>query len=268
MDSKSEQTDGIQAVHFSRRGGQSLCSAACFGPEAAEKARSFHRSFPTYRETPLVSLSHLAGELGVAAIYVKDESARFGLNAFKVLGGSYAIGNYIAKRLGLDLEELPFERLVSEEIREKLGPVTFVTATDGNHGRGVAWTANRLGQKCVVYMPKGSAEERLRNIRALGAEASITKLNYDDAVRLAKAGEERYGWVLVQDTAWDGYEEIPRWIMEGYTTMAAETSADILLPSMAMRRGPSSQLSSQTRRIASTGRQKPMTAIGILSPER
>ena len=227
MDSKSEQTDGIQAVHFSRRGGQSLCSAACFGPEAAEKACCFHRSFPTYRETPLVSLSHLAGELGVAAIYVKDESARFGLNAFKVLGGSYAIGNYIAKRLGLDLEELPFERLVSEEIREKLGPVTFVTATDGNHGRGVAWTANRLGQKCVVYMPKGSAEERLSNIRALGAEASITKLNYDDAVRLAKAGEERYGWVLVQDTAWDGYEEIPRWIMEGYTTMAAETTEQL-----------------------------------------
>ena len=172
----------------------------------------------------------------------------------------------IAKRLGLDLKDLPFEKLVSEEIREKLGPVTFVTATDGNHGRGIAWTANRLGQKCVVYLPKGSAEERLRNIQALGAEASITDLNYDDAVRLARAGAERYGWVLVQDTAWDGYEEIPRWIMEGYTTMAAETTKQLhgekpthvflqagvgamagaicgyFAPSMAMRSDPSSRL--------------------------
>lgn len=114
--------------------------------------------------------------------------------------------------------------MISQEIKEKLGQITFVTATDGNHGCGIAWIANRLGQKCVVYMPKGSAEERLHNIQALGADASITELNYDDAVRLAKEGEDRYGWVLVQDTAWDGYEEIPGWIMEGYTTMAAEAT--------------------------------------------
>ncbi len=95
-------------------------------------------------------------------IYVKDESYRFGLNAFKVLGGSYAIGNYIAKKLGAGIEELPYDRLTSPEIKEKIGQITFVTATDGNHGRGIAWTANRLGQKAVVYMPKGSAMERLR----------------------------------------------------------------------------------------------------------
>ena len=130
MDSKSEQTDGIQAVHFSRRGGQSLCSAACFGPEVAEKARSFHRSFPTYRETPLVSLSHLAGELGVAAIYVKDESARFGLNAFKVLGGSYAIGNYIAKKLGVSITELPYEKLVSRDTCKPREAVYYVGTLD------------------------------------------------------------------------------------------------------------------------------------------
>jgi diaminopropionate ammonia-lyase len=112
--------------------------------------------------------------------------------------------------------------MTSPEIREKLGEITFVTATDGNHGRGVAWTANRLKQKSVVYMPKGSAEERLRNIQALGSDASITDLNYDDAVRLANEGAEKYGWVMVQDTAWEGYEDIPGWIMEGYTTMAAE----------------------------------------------
>lgn len=117
---------------------------------------------------------------------------------------------------------MPFERITSPEVKEKVGNITFVTATDGNHGRGIAWTANRLNQKSVVYMPKGSAEERLHNIQLLGADASITEFNYDDAVRLAKKNADEYGWVMVQDTAWEGYEKIPRWIMQGYTTMAYE----------------------------------------------
>lgn len=217
----------IKAVHFGKRTGAELYSVERFGPETAGKARGFHRSFPEYKETPLADLRSLAKELGVASIHVKDESYRFGLNAFKVLGGSYTIGNYIAGKLGVDISELPYEKLVSPEVKEKIGQITFVTATDGNHGRGIAWTANRLGQKSVVYMPKGSAQERLQNIRALGADASITELNYDDAVRLAKEGQDKNGWVLVQDTAWEGYEEIPGWIMEGYTTMAAEATEQL-----------------------------------------
>ena len=212
----------IQAVHFAHDSDQPLSSPDRFGPETAEKARCFHRSFPEYRETPLVELKALSKRLGVTSIRVKDESFRFGLNAFKVLGGSYALGSYIAKKLGVDLSELPYERLISPEVREKLGPITFVTATDGNHGRGIAWTASKLKQKSVVFMPKGSTEERLQNIQALGAEASITDLNYDDTVRHALACQEQYGWALIQDTAWPGYEEIPGWIMEGYTTMASE----------------------------------------------
>ena len=217
----------IKAVHFSRKTGRDLFPVDRFGPEKAEQARAFHESFPEYKETPLAELNALAKELGVASIHVKDESFRFGLNAFKVLGGSYTIGNYIAKKLGVSITELPYERLVSPEVREKLGQFTFVTATDGNHGRGIAWTADRLGQKSVVYMPKGSSKERLHNIQALGADASITELNYDDAVRHAKEGQDKYGWVLVQDTAWEGYEEIPGWIMEGYTTMAAEATEQL-----------------------------------------
>jgi len=100
--------------------------------------------------------------------------------------------------------------------------MTFITATDGNHGRGVAWTANRLKQHSVVYMPKGSAQERLNNIKALGSDASITEYNYDDAVRLANKHAKENNWIMVQDTAWEGYEEIPTWIMQGYTTMALE----------------------------------------------
>ncbi|MDR2487648.1 MAG: diaminopropionate ammonia-lyase, partial [Clostridiales Family XIII bacterium] len=142
--------------------------------------------------------------------------------AFKVLGGSFAIGNYLAKRLGVDISELPFDKLVSDEICEKLGDVTFVTATDGNHGRGVAWTANQLRKKSVVYMPKGSSLERLENIRKEGAEASITDMNYDEAVRLANSMAETKGWVMVQDTAWEGYTDIPTWIIQGYATMGLE----------------------------------------------
>ncbi|MCL2828037.1 MAG: diaminopropionate ammonia-lyase [Oscillospiraceae bacterium] len=205
-----------------------VAALALAGRKEAEEARAFHRSFPQYTETPLVSLQHLADRLGVRGIYVKDESKRFGLNAFKVLGGSYAMGRYIADRLGYDLADLPYWRLGSREIRDQLGEVTFFTATDGNHGRGVAWAANQLGQKSVVYMPAGSSLYRLERIRDEGAEASIQDMNYDEAVRLvAQRAEQTPNGVMVQDTAWDGYEEIPGWIMQGYGTMALEADAQI-----------------------------------------
>lgn len=190
--------------------------------EIVEKVRSFHKSFPEYKETPIHSLKHLSKQFGVSNIWVKDESYRFGLNAFKVLGGSYAVGKYLAERLNVDISELSFEKLRSKEVKEQLGDITFVTATDGNHGRGIAWAANQLGQQSVVYMPKGSSEIRLNNIKNEGAEAYITELNYDDTVRMASEKAKENGWILVQDTAWDGYEEIPTWIMQGYVTIIDE----------------------------------------------
>jgi diaminopropionate ammonia-lyase len=187
-----------------------------------DKVKKFHESFPQYTETPLVKLDNLAKELGVGGLFVKDESYRFGLNAFKVLGGSYAMGKWMADKIGKDISELPYDKLISDETRKELGDVTFYTATDGNHGRGVAWTANRLKQKSVVYMPIGSTEFRLNKIKDEGAEASITDLNYDDAVRLATKHANETGGLVVQDTAWEGYEDIPAWIMQGYGTMAKE----------------------------------------------
>ena len=153
----------IKAVHYERKKGQDLCPVEAYGPEAARKVNEYHRSFPEYSVTPLVGLGNLASFLGLGDIHVKDESYRFGLNAFKVLGGSYCIGRYIADRLGMDVSELSYDKIRDAGVREKLGGLTFVTATDGNHGRGIAWTANRLGQKSVVYMPKGSSQERLNN---------------------------------------------------------------------------------------------------------
>ena len=159
---------------------------------------------------------------------MKDESYRFGLNAFKVLGGSFAIAKYIAQQTGKDVSDLPYSVLTSEELRKEFGQATFFTATDGNHGRGVAWAANRLGQKAVVFMPKGSTITRFNNIKAEGAEVTIEEVNYDECVRMAAdaASKTEHG-VVVQDTAWDGYEEIPAWIMQGYGTMAMEAGEQL-----------------------------------------
>lgn len=191
--------------------------------EEVKKALEFHKSFPTYEITPLRSLSLLADEIGVKNIFVKDESYRFGLNAFKVLGGSYAMGRYISDKLGEDIKDLPYDKLVSKDTKDKVGDITFFTATDGNHGRGVAYSANILNQKSVVYMPKGSSITRLDNIKKEGAEASITDMNYDDAVRLAYSESLKVdNGIIVQDTAWEGYVDIPTWIMQGYGTMAYE----------------------------------------------
>ena len=193
-----------------------------------ESALYFHKSFPQYAETPLVDLSRLAAHCGIKGIYVKDESFRFGLNAFKVLGGSYAIAKYIAKQLGKDISEIDYSTLVSDETKKKLGDITFYTATDGNHGRGVAWASNKLRQKSVVLMPKGSSGIRLQNIINEGADASITDTNYDETVRTAskKASDDPKG-VMVQDTAWEGYEEIPAWIMQGYGSLSCEAISQL-----------------------------------------
>ena len=191
--------------------------------ENVAKARAFHESFPQYSVTPLVKLDHMAAYLGLKEVYVKDESYRFGLNAFKVLGGSFAMARYIAKQTGKDVSELPYNVLTSDELRKEVGQATFFTATDGNHGRGVAWAANKLGQKAVVLMPKGSTQTRLNNILKEGAKATIEEENYDECVRMAakEAAETEHG-IMVQDTAWEGYEEIPTWIMQGYGTLALE----------------------------------------------
>lgn len=189
------------------------------------QARKFHQSFPQYSITPLADLQNMAAFLGLGAVKVKDESYRFGLNAFKVLGGSYAIARYIADETGRDISAMSYDVLKSEELKRDFGSATFFSATDGNHGRGVAWAANQLGQKAVIIMPKGSTQTRLNNILAENAKAWISDVNYDECVRqAAKLASETEHGVVVQDTAWEGYEKIPSWIMQGYGTMASEAA--------------------------------------------
>jgi len=185
------------------------------------KIREFHKSFPQYNQTPLVSLDNLATELNVGGIYIKDESYRFGLNSFKALGCTFAIAGYIAQRLGIPVWELDYLSL--PKAASKLGEFTFYAATDGNHGRAVAWAARELGQKAVIFMNKGCPQVRLQHIKNEGAEASISDLNYDDTIRyVTELASKTPNSVIVQDTAWEGYEDIPGWIMQGYAVMVLE----------------------------------------------
>jgi len=174
-----------------------------FTADEAAQARAFHQTLPGYAATRLFSLDAAAERLGVAKIWIKDESTRFSLNAFKALGASYAA------------------HLLPEK------PKGLITATDGNHGRGVAWTAKNAKIPCAVYLPKGSAQARVENIRKEGAEVTVTDLPYDDTVRLARAQAEKRGYTLMQDTALEGYLEIPRDIMRGYLTMADEARSQL-----------------------------------------
>ena len=196
---------------------------------------AFHQKFPDYRVTPLRKLEFLSQRLGLGSIHIKDEAQRFGLNAFKGLGGSYAMGKYLAALLERDINTLSFAELNSPVIKARIKDIVFVTATDGNHGRGVAWAAKRLGQKAVVRMPKGTTRTRFDNIAKEGATVTIEEVNYDDCVRMAaaEAAKTEHG-IIVQDTAWDGYEEIPSWIMQGYGTLVLE--ADQQLKEMGVER--------------------------------
>lgn len=120
------------------------------------------------------------------------------------------------------MQDVTYDKLVSKDAKAVLGEIIFATATDGNHGRAVAWAAQQLGHKAIVYMPKGSSPSRVESIRDEGAEVHVTNSNYDDTVRLVREQVEKNSWVLFQDTAWEGYEEIPTWTMQGYGTVMKE----------------------------------------------
>ncbi len=182
-----------------------------------------HRSLPEYAPTPIVLLPNLASRLGVGKISVKDESHRFGLKAFKALGASYAIYRLLKR----DLETRGVTVPSASEFYGTPGTVapgeyTFCTATDGNHGRGVAWTARKLNQRAMIYMPANAVSARIENIRSEGAEVIVVDGTYDDAVRQSASDAEANGWTVISDTSWPGYIEIPRWIMAGYLTMFRE----------------------------------------------
>ena len=195
-----------------------------FNETIAADVIRFHKSLPVYAPAPLVSLKERATLSNIKGIYCKDESLRFGLKAFKGLGGSYAMFRILCEKLGLDYKSTDYRYFQKEEIRKQCANFHFVTTTDGNHGKGVSWAAKLFGCSATVFMPKGSVEARRVAIeRAGNATAEITEFNYDQAVEYSWNLAQQNGWILIQDTAWDGYEQYPEWIIDGYLTLAAET---------------------------------------------
>jgi diaminopropionate ammonia-lyase len=194
---------------------------------AADTLR-FHKSLPAYAPSPLISLSKQAVACGIKGIYCKDESHRFGLKAFKGLGGSYAMFCILCEKLGLDHKNTDYHDFQKEEVRKQCAKFHFVTTTDGNHGKGVSWAAKLFGCSATVFMPKGTVEARRLAIEEAGnATAEITEFNYDQAVEHSWNLAQQNGWILIQDTAWDGYEKYPEWIIDGYLTLAAEAAEQL-----------------------------------------
>ncbi|GAA1209030.1 diaminopropionate ammonia-lyase [Rhodoglobus aureus] len=181
--------------------------------------REFHHSLEGYTPTPLISVPETAASLKIGAVFVKDESQRLGLPAFKILGASYAISRALSAWLGS-----PHAALTLDELRSRLGvdsKLSLAAATDGNHGRAVAHVAKLLGLGATIYVPAEVSQAAMDAIRAEGATLVELSVPYDDVVRHAKnaTGENV---VLIQDTSWSGYEDIPQWIVDGYDTMFAE----------------------------------------------
>ena len=183
-------------------------SAAGKQATGSSAAWDFHRSLPDYAPTNLVELPELAAQWDVGRVVAKDESTRLGLPAFKALGASWAIHRAIADRPG---------------------PLTIVTATDGNHGRAVARFARTLGHSSLIFIPDGVHPSAVQAIRDEGGQVLEVGGSYDSAVAAAAKAAEAPGCLLVQDTAWPGYEEIPGWIVEGYSTLFAEVDEQLAL---------------------------------------
>lgn len=213
------------ALHASASAVLSRPLARAWTTDPAPDLLDFHSSIPGYAATRLVELPALARELGVASVRVKEESARYGLPAFKMLGASYAIARALSARLGTADTVLPFDELAARVA--ETGVRELVAATDGNHGRAVARTAALVGLPARIFLPEGVSDEAVEGIRSEGAEAAVLAIAYDDVVARAAAEAQAEGSMLVQDTSWEGYEEIPAWIVEGYGTVLAEAAHQI-----------------------------------------
>ena len=169
---------------------------------------NFHKSLDNYNISPLINLKSLSKKLNINNLFVKDESNRFGLNAFKVLGASYAIYHILK-----DEPNIP----------------VFCTATDGNHGKAVAWATKRYNKKCIVYVPRNTTDLRIKAISKAGAKVYKLDMNYEDTCDYAREISLKNNWKLIQDTSWDGYEYIPSLIMSGYLTHFNELESQLVL---------------------------------------
>jgi len=197
-----------------------------YGPEqeailnasAFEEARRTIEAWPGYDRTPLIPLTGFAKNACVSAVYYKNEASRFGLGSFKALGGAYAVWRVLTRKA----EEQGISPTDKEAFARFAATETVCCATDGNHGRSVAWGASTFGCKCVIFIHATVSEGRKREIEKYGARVVRCAGNYDDSVREAQETADREGWTVVSDTSYEGYKNIPKDVMQGYELMAAE----------------------------------------------
>jgi diaminopropionate ammonia-lyase len=190
------------------------------------RAKAEITSWSSYAPTPLRGLEDLARDAGVAVLCLKDEAGRFGLGSFKALGGAYAVAGVLASELSRRgvARAASSTELASGRYRDVTEAVTVTSATDGNHGRSVAWGAQRFHCRCVIFVHAGVSRGRVDAIAHYGAEVRRVDGTYDDAVRETTRLAEAHGWFVVSDTSWPGYTEIPREVMQGYRLMADEAA--------------------------------------------
>jgi diaminopropionate ammonia-lyase len=206
--------DGPAVALLQPRRAETLDGAAGADP------RAFHASMPGYAPTALRSAPAAAAALGVAEVLVKDESARLGLPSFKVLGASWAVYRALLARLGAAPEEIPTFAALRDAVAA-LRPLSLAAATDGNHGRAVAHMAAQLGLGAAIYVPENTVRARIEAIQSEGATVTVVQGGYDDAIaRSAQDASERC--LVISDTSWEGYEEVPAWVIEGYATVFSE----------------------------------------------
>jgi len=196
--------------------------------EDCETARDVICGWNGYAPTALHSLHGLAKQIGVEWIYYKDEGSRFGLGSFKALGGAYAV----LRLLALEIPKLTGSTVSDAEIGSgqcaaAVGNITIVTATDGNHGRSVAWACRLFGCRCVIYIHAEVSVGRAQAMEAFGAEVIRIDGNYDESVHRAAEDAAANGWFVVSDTSYEGYTELPRQVMAGYTVMTTEIEQQI-----------------------------------------
>jgi diaminopropionate ammonia-lyase len=198
--------------------------AVTLGLDAAREVERFLQNRVDHKPTPLLSLPSVAAELGVASVHIKDESKRLGLGSFKALGGSYAVIRLVLKKAAHELgRSVDVGELQNNAVRQITSRMTFACATDGNHGRSVAMGAQLVGAKCSIFVHSGVSDERIAAIAHYGAEIIRVEGNYDDSVDKANRVAKLKDWVIVSDTSWPGYEEIPGLVMQGYTALLSES---------------------------------------------
>lgn len=195
-------------------------------PPSTSNPAQFHRSIAGYQVTNLIDLAHVTDDANVGRIVLKEESNRFGLPAFKILGASWAIAHALADYFGIDPAPRTFAALAAAVPPDNT--LTLVTATDGNHGRAVAHVAALLGIRARIYVPAGVSEAAIKDIIGEGAELIELPEVYDYVVRAAAdSASGRPDDLLIQDTAWPGYESVPQWIVDGYDTLFAEVDRQL-----------------------------------------